>query len=141
MILQEVLRLYPPLPLTARGPMETVKVGDLTIPKGVHMTLLIGQLHYDLKIWGEDAREFKPQRFAEGIPTAAKMKSAFIPFGSGPRACIGQNLAMIEAKVAIAMILRRFSFQLSPSYVHAPFAVLTLQPQHGAPMIFRTLHS
>ncbi|KAH6764165.1 cytochrome P450 [Perilla frutescens var. frutescens] len=141
MILQEVLRLYPPLPLTARGPTETVKLGNLTIPKGVHMTLLIGQVHYDPEIWGEDAREFKPQRFAEGIPQSAKIKSAFIPFGSGPRACIGQHLAMIEAKVAIAMILRSFSFELSPAYVHAPFAVLTLQPQYGAPMILRTLQS
>ncbi|XP_057796024.1 cytochrome P450 CYP72A219-like [Salvia miltiorrhiza] len=141
MILQEALRMYPPLPLTARGPTETVKVGDLTIPKGVHMTLLIGQVHYDPEIWGEDAREFKPQRFEKGIPDGAKMKAGFIPFGSGPRACIGQNMAMMEAKVALAMILRRFSFQLSPSYVHAPFSLLTLQPQHGAPMILRSLHS
>lgn len=141
MILQEVLRLYPPLPLTARGPTETVTLGNLTIPKGVHMTLLLGQVHRDPEIWGEDAREFKPQRFSEGIPKSAKMKSAFIPFGSGPRACIGQHLAMIEAKVGIAMILRSFSFELSPSYVHAPFAVLTLQPQHGAPIILHSLQS
>lgn len=139
MILQEALRLYPPLPLTAREPTTKVTLGDLTIPKGVHMTLLIGQLHRDPKIWGEDAREFKPQRFAEEV---AKMKkSAFVPFGWGPRSCIGQNLAMMEAKVAIAMTLRRFSFELSPSYVHAPFAVLTLQPQRGLPLILRTLPS
>ncbi|KAH6801884.1 cytochrome P450 [Perilla frutescens var. frutescens] len=117
MILQEVLRLYPPLSLTARGPTETVKLGNLTIPKGVHMTMLIAHVHYDLEIWGEDAKEFKPQRFAEGIPQSAKIKPVFIPFGSGPRACIGQHLAMIEAKVAIAMILRSFSFELSPAYV------------------------
>lgn len=141
MILQEVLRLYPPLPLTARGPTETTKLGNLTIPKGVHMTLLIAQVHYDPEIWGDDAREFKPERFSEGIPNAAKMKSGFIPFGSGPRGCIGQNLAMIEARVTMAIILRRFSFQVSPSYVHAPFSLLTLQPQYGASMILRTLQS
>lgn len=135
MILQEVLRLYPPLPMTFRRPKETVHLGNLTIPAGVHLLLMIGQLHYDPEIWGEDAKEFRPQRFSN----AAKTQSSFIPFSSGPRVCIGQNFAMIEAKMAMAMVLQRFSFELSPSYLHAPFAVLTLYPQYGAPLILRRL--
>lgn len=129
MILQEVLRLYSPVPLTPRGPVETVKLGDLTIPVGVHLTLLVG----------DDAKEFKPQRFAEGVSIAAKIQSSFIPFSMGPRICVGFNYAMIEAKMAIAMIVKHFSFELSPSYLHAPFAVLTLHPQYGAPIIMRNL--
>ncbi|KAL7103823.1 hypothetical protein ACP275_08G203400 [Erythranthe tilingii] len=140
MILQEALRLYPPAPLVIRGPKETVKLGNLTIPEGVHMTLLIGLLHCDPEIWGDDAKDFNPLRFSEGISKAAvKNQSSFVPFTAGPRVCIAQNFAMIEAKMAIAMILRSFLFELSPSYLHAPFAILTLQPQHGAPMILHSL--
>lgn len=139
MILQEVLRLYSPVPLTPRGPVETVKLGDLTIPVGVHLTLLVGMLHGNHEIWGDDAKEFKPQRFAEGVSIAAKIQSSFIPFSMGPRICVGFNYAMIEAKMAIAMIVKHFSFELSPSYLHAPFAVLTLHPQYGAPIIMRNL--
>ncbi|KAL8557641.1 hypothetical protein ACS0TY_004920 [Phlomoides rotata] len=139
MILHEVLRLYPSIPLTDRATSETVKLGNLTIPAGVHLGLLIAHIHHDPEIWGEDAKEFNPQRFSEGVPNAAKTLSAFIPFSSGPRSCIGQNYTMIEAKIALSMILRRFSFDLSPSYLHAPLAVITLQPQHGAPLILHRL--
>ncbi|XP_073127021.1 cytochrome P450 CYP72A219-like [Henckelia pumila] len=141
MILLEVLRLYPPVPLMARGPTQTVKLGNLTIPAGVHMTLLIAELHHDPKIWGEDAEEFKPQRFSKGISNAATNSSGFVPFSSGPRICIGQNFAMIEAKMVVAMILQRFSFELSPSYSHSPFSILTLKPKHGAAVILRSLRS
>lgn len=137
MILNEVLRLYPPAPLMARGPTETVKVGELTVPLGVDVMMLIGAMHHDPKVWGEDASEFKPERFSEeGVKGQC---SSFIPFSSGPRVCIGQNLGMIEAKISIAMILQRFSFQLSPNYLHAPFWIITLQPQHGVPLLFRRL--
>lgn len=139
MILQEVLRMYPSAPLIVRAPTETVKIGSLTIPAGVHLTLLLGLLNYDANIWGDDVKEFKPQRFAEGVSSATKIQSSFIPFSAGPRICIGHNFAMTEAKLAIAMLLQHFSFELSPSYLHAPFAIITLQPQYGAPVILRCL--
>ncbi|EYU26263.1 hypothetical protein ABFS82_08G196500 [Erythranthe guttata] len=139
MILQEVLRLYSPAPLTVRAPTETVKLGNMTIPLGVHLSLLISQVHCDPDIWGDDAKEFNPKRFSEGVSNATKIQSSFLPFSSGPRICLGHTFAMIEAKMALAMILKHFSFELSPSYLHAPFAVITLQPQYGAPMILRSL--
>ncbi|KAL0311341.1 UNVERIFIED_CONTAM: cytochrome [Sesamum angustifolium] len=139
MIFQEVMRLYPPAPLTVRAPTKTVKLGSMIIPVGVQLTLLIGLLHHDPNIWGNDVKEFKPERFSEGISRATKTQYSFIPFSSGPRVCLGQNFAMIEAKMALAMILQHFSFELSSSYLHAPFPIITLQPQYGVPLILRKL--
>eukprot|EP01018_Ginkgo_biloba_P037351 Gb_13164 [translate_table: standard] len=84
-------------------------------------------------LWGEDASEFNPERFAEGVAEAGKHPMAFMPFGSGPRFCIGQNFALFEAKAVLAMILQRFCFSLSSSYARTPVQIVTLQPQHDHP--------
>ncbi|GFP98838.1 cytochrome p450 72a13 [Phtheirospermum japonicum] len=139
MILNEVLRLYPPAPLLARTPMKAVKLGNITLPVGVDLILLIGLLHNDPKIWGDDVNEFKPERFSDGVSGATKGQFSFIPFSAGPKVCIGQHFALVEAKLAMARILKSFSFELSPSYLHAPFPIITLQPQHGVPLVLHKL--
>ncbi|KAJ9554151.1 hypothetical protein OSB04_018196 [Centaurea solstitialis] len=136
MILNEVLRLYPPVVLVVRATTKDTKLGNMMIPAGVYLTLPIIHIHHDREIWGEDAAEFKPERFSEGVSNATKGNgAAFFPFTSGPRVCIGQNFAMAEAKAAIATILQRFSCEISPSYKHSPFPVFTLPPQFGAHLI------
>lgn len=135
MILNEALRLYPPGAFMQRHTYKPMKLGRLSIPAGIVLMLPILAIHHDPSLWGNDAKEFNPSRFGEGIAKAAKHPFAFMPFGIGPRICVGQNFAMLEAKVVLAMILQQFSFVVSPSYAHAPTLVITMQPQHGAQLI------
>ncbi|KAL1299851.1 hypothetical protein HN51_044389 [Arachis hypogaea] len=139
MILYEVLRLYPPTVYFNRAVHKDVKLGNLSLPAGTQVSLPILLIHHDRDIWGDDATEFKPERFSEGVAKATKGQVSFFPFGWGPRVCIGQNFALMEVKMALSLLLQHFSFQLSPSYAHAPTTVLTLNPKHGAHVILHKL--
>ncbi|CAN6168951.1 unnamed protein product [Urochloa humidicola] len=137
MFLLETLRLYGPVSLLQRKTSSDLDVGGIRVPEGAIVTMPIAMIHRDKEVWGEDACEFRPERFENGVTRAAKHPSALLSFSSGPRSCIGQNFAMIEAKAVVAMILQRFALKLSPKYVHAPMDVLTLRPKHGLPMLLK----
>ncbi|CAL9111164.1 Cytochrome P450 [Musa troglodytarum] len=131
MIINETLRLYPPASLLPRMAFEDIKLGDLHIPKGLSLWIPVLAIHHDEEIWGRDVHEFKPERFAG---KSFSINRYFLPFASGPRNCVGQTYAMMEAKIVLAMLLSSFSFTISKNYRHAPINVLTLRPKHGVPV-------
>ncbi|XVE74387.1 hypothetical protein DITRI_Ditri12bG0012900 [Diplodiscus trichospermus] len=142
MIINETLRLYPPVNNMARKVEKQVHLGKLMLP--ADMLLLVSNiaLHHDPELWGDDVNHFKPERFAEGIANATKHNAAaYIPFGLGPRSCVGMSFALTETKIALSMILQGYTISLSPTYSHAPFVLLLLQPQHGIQVMFHSLQN
>ncbi|MBA0636593.1 hypothetical protein Godav_029011 [Gossypium davidsonii] len=140
MIINKTLRLYPPISGVIRKVGREVQLGTLVLPTHSEVDMRIIALHHDLDLWGGDVDLFKPERFADGIAEATKYNAAdFMPFGLGPRSCIGMSFTIIQAKIALPMILQRYTINLSPSYVHAPLQRLTLRPQYGI-QLFHSLH-
>lgn len=139
MVLLETLRLYGPVSMIARVASQDMKLGDVVVPKGTAVAIPFAVIHRKKELWGADADQFNPLRFENGVTKAAKHPSALLAFAIGPRACIGQNFAMLEAKIVVAMILQRFSFSLCKEYKHKPANLLTLQPQEGMPVLLRPL--
>jgi len=137
MVIQEVLRLYPPAAFVSREAYEDIQIGNLDVPKGVCLWTLIPTLHRDPEIWGADANEFKPERFSEGVSKACKYPQAYVPFGLGTRLCLGKNFAMVELKVVLALIISRFSFTLSPNYRHSPAYRMIVEPEYGVDIIIQ----
>jgi PHYB activation tagged suppressor 1 len=138
MIINETLRLYPPAVATIRRAKMDVQLSNgCMIPRDMELLVPIMAIHHDTRFWGSDAAQFNPARFADGTARAAKHPLAFIPFGLGCRMCVGQNLARLEAKLTMAILLQRFDIRASPDYIHAPTVLMLLYPQYGAPVIFR----
>ncbi|TYG85872.1 hypothetical protein ES288_A13G089700v1 [Gossypium darwinii] len=141
MIMNETLRLYPPATGTMRKVEREVRLGKLVLPTDLELNIRIMALHHDPDLWGDDVHLFKPERFAEGISKATNYNAAaFFPFGLGPRSCVGMSFAITETKIALSMILQRYTFTLSPAYVHSPLPLITLKPQHGIQLLFHSLH-
>ncbi|XP_047062158.1 cytochrome P450 709B2-like [Lolium rigidum] len=139
MFILETLRLYSPAMIIQRKAGSDLELGGIKVTKDTILTTQINTIHTDKDLWGDDVYEFKPMRFENGVVRAAKHPNAFMAFSIGPRACIGQNFTMIQAKVVLAIILQRFSFSLSPKYVHAPKDLFTLKPRTGMHVVLKTI--
>ncbi|KAK6162700.1 hypothetical protein DH2020_002541 [Rehmannia glutinosa] len=98
MVIQETLRLYPPVAYVVREALQDIHFKGINIPKGVNIQVPIPVMHQHQELWGSETHKFKPDRFANGIRGACKIPQAYIPFGVGTRTCVGQNFAMAELK-------------------------------------------
>ena len=139
MVIHEALRLFPPVSVVSREAFKDMKFRDINVPKGVNVWTMVATLHTDPEIWGDDAYKFNPERFANGIAGACKLPHLYMPFGVGPRVCLGQNLAMVELKILLALILANFSFSLSPNYRYSPTLNLVVEPKYGVELLMTKL--
>lgn len=139
MVIQEALRLYPPAAFVSREALEETQLGKIVVSKGVCLWTLIPTLHRDPAVWGSDANEFKPERFTWGVSKACKCPQAYIPFGVGPRLCLGKNFAMVELKVVLSLIVSKFSFTLSPKYHHSPAYRMIVEPGDGVQILIQKI--
>ncbi|GMI64312.1 PHYB ACTIVATION TAGGED SUPPRESSOR 1 [Hibiscus trionum] len=140
MIINETLRLYGQPNGLGRRVERQGQWGKLVLPANIDLQIVSFASHHDPQLWGDDVHLFKPERFADGIAEATKYNAtAFFPFGLGPRSCVGMTFATTETKIALSMILQRYTITLSPAYVHSPVARLTLKPKHGIQVILRSL--
>lgn len=133
-VIKESMRLYPPVWAFDREAIEPDEIlGHRVEPKTMVMFVPY-TLHRDPKLWS-NPEGFDPDRFIDSAPAH---RFAYVPFGGGPRVCIGNAFAMMEAKIIVAMLARRFDVDLVPG---APFVLnpgVTLRPKHG---IMATLRS
>ncbi len=134
--LKEALRLYPPAPvLMSRRTTAPITLGGWSIPKGAMLRITPWTLHRDEQLFAR-ADQFLPERFMDGAPPIPK--GAWMPFGAGPRVCIGQHFAQLEMALLGAMMLQRFHLQVPPDAVPpVPLLHVTLK---SAQSIRLTLH-
>lgn len=128
-VIKETLRLYPPIHIGNRRVAEDLHFDEGTIPAGERMFYSIYLTHRDESIW-KDAEDFCPERFAHGRKTPP---FAYVPFGGGPRSCIGAAFGQAEARLVIAYLLKNFSFEFTGHPIHAHMGA-TLEPRPGVKM-------
>jgi cytochrome P450 len=134
-VLKESMRLYPPVPLMTRQAVADTRLGEHAVRAGTSVVMPIYAIHRHAKRWA-DADAFDPARFAPE-KEAAIPRYQYMPFGAGPRICIGMGFAMMEATAMLATLLRHASFAPVAGREPAPVARVTLIPGGGMPLAVR----
>jgi cytochrome P450 len=138
-VLQETLRLYPPAAFISRLCIREHTIGSegrrqLCIPVGTNIIFNTYVLHRRADFWPRPL-EFDYTRWMRNPVTGHKLKLAhpfcYLPFAAGPRNCIGQNFALLEAKVILAMLVQRCDFQMEPGQKITPDVRITMRPKYG----------
>ncbi|MEJ2856054.1 MULTISPECIES: cytochrome P450 [unclassified Saccharothrix] len=132
MVVEEVMRLYPPVWILPRAAQADDEVGGYFVPRGADVLICPYTLHRHPAFWDQPDR-FDPERFDPTV-THDRPRYAYIPFGAGPRFCVGNHLGMMEATFAIAMIARELDLRTVPGYEVVPEPMLSLRVRGGLPM-------
>jgi cytochrome P450 len=132
--LQETLRLYPAAPvLISRRSRRPITLGGWQFPARTIFGVPVQLMHHDAR-WFPEPQAFRPERFADGAP--AIPRGAFMPFGTGPRVCLGQHLALAEMTVIAAMFLQRYEVEV-PAGMAPPRPVLNITLRPETPLSLR----
>lgn len=126
-VVMEVLRLYPAAWITTRQSVGADTIDGYPIPANALMLINIYGLHHSPKYW-DAPDDFRPERFMHDAPIP---KGAYLPFGAGPRKCIGEPLAMMEAQLILATLMQHATITLDPAHHVTPFPRFTLRAQDG----------
>jgi cytochrome P450 len=135
MVIQEAMRLYPPVWGLPRKALAADEIGGYRIPAGADVMICPYTLHRHPGFW-PDPDQFVPERFAPSSPPPAH-RYAYIPFGAGPRVCVGSHLGLMEAVLVAAMVARRFRFELAGAADPRPEPNLSLRVRGGLPVRVR----
>jgi len=138
MAIREAMRLYPPAWFIGRMSMEQDEIGGYYIPPNTNVLISTFFTHRDSR-WWDDPLTFEPERFTEAN-MKKRPKFAYLPFGGGPRQCIGNNFAMMEMQIIVPTLLQQFQLSLSDTAKIESDPLITLRPKHGMPMRVKHVH-
>jgi cytochrome P450 len=131
-VLDEALRLYPPALGVIRKAVRDTELGGYRVAANSLVFVNIGNVHRHAAFW-EESEAFRPERFLESQPAPAH-RLAYMPFGAGPRVCLGNHLALTEGVLLLATLAQRFRLDLLPGHRLATEITVTLRPKGGLPM-------
>ncbi len=131
-IIKETLRLYPPAWVTSREAQQEVVIGGYTLPRGASVFISPWVSHRDPRYF-EQPEAFLPERWAGDFEKRLP-KGAYIPFAAGPRICIGNTFALMEARLILATIAQRYRLRSVAGHVVEPQPLITLRPKNGLRM-------
>lgn len=131
-VINEAMRMYPPAWIVDRFSKERDEVNGIEIPKNSLIVMFIYGVHHSKEIWG-DPEIFRPERF-DLSHKKDRHNYAFMPFGGGPRLCIGNSFAMMEMQLALNKIVQRFDFETIPNQKIELQPLITLRPKYGIKM-------
>lgn len=134
-VIKEAMRIYPPAYGFSREAIKDTKIGPYDIPKGSIIFISTWALNRNEKYF-PNPEKFDPDRWTEELEKTLP-KYLYIPFGGGPRVCIGEGFAMTEAILVLAMIAQRYTLKYNGKSEPVPHPAVTLKPMHGMPMIIK----